>query len=77
MGRHSKAVKMETGKAKRSGTLQGLCFWLIRLSCSLLNNITIIRHLPERAKHYFVIICTLVRAVTIYLQGAAFAVVIS
>jgi hypothetical protein len=37
----------------------------------------IIAHLPERVKHYFVIICTLVRAVTIYLQGAAFAVVIS
>jgi hypothetical protein len=60
MGRHSKAVKLETGKAKRSGTLQGLCFWLIRLSCSLLNNITIMRHLPERVKHYlclFALLC--------------------
>jgi len=34
-------------------------------------------HIPERVKHYFVIICTLVRAVTVYLQGSAFAVVIS
>ena len=35
------------------------------------------RHLPERVKHYFVIICTLVMVRTIYLQGAVFAVVIS
>jgi hypothetical protein len=59
--------------------VEGICddFIPIHTIHPFINNITIIRHLPERAKHYFVIICTLVRAVTIYLQGAAFAVVIS
>jgi hypothetical protein len=33
--------------------------------------------MPERVKHYFVIICTLVTVRTIYLQGAVIAVVIS
>ena len=33
------------------------------------------RHLPERVKSYFVIICTLVMVRTIYLQGAVIDVV--
>jgi hypothetical protein len=41
----------------------------------LLINITIMRHLPERVKSYFVIICTIVMVRTIYLQGAVIDVV--
>ena len=37
------------------------------LSGSYLSNKYRLRHIPERVKHYFVIICTLVMVRTIYL----------